>query len=211
MYSAFWVRFMTAGHDGCCGSGSRHCGALVWRDDGAERPDPGPDHFAVAFLGSLLSLPSIGFDRWKRECAFRSDRRRARRVFLARGEDRPDDPGGLGGCAITATFIGRLARMPRCHCVARPSRKRALRRSVTAPRANSLRNRLSPCRLKPWVRRLPADDVSRGVMPPQAVKSRPQANCRPSPIAPPRRGRSESRRWECGRAAACPDRPCRRP
>src|SRR6516162_4601105 len=36
------------------------------RDDGAECPDPGPDHFAVAFLGSLLSLPSTGFDRRKR-------------------------------------------------------------------------------------------------------------------------------------------------
>jgi hypothetical protein len=32
--------------------------ALVWRDDEADCPDPGPDHFAVAVLGSLLSLPS---------------------------------------------------------------------------------------------------------------------------------------------------------
>jgi hypothetical protein len=56
----FSVRYMTAGHDGCCGSGSQHCGALVWRDDEADFPDPGPDHFAVAVLG-LLARPA--FDR----------------------------------------------------------------------------------------------------------------------------------------------------
>ena len=36
----------------------KHGHALGWRDDGTDFPDPGPDHFAVAVLGSLLSLPS---------------------------------------------------------------------------------------------------------------------------------------------------------
>jgi hypothetical protein len=67
MYSAFRVRRMTAGHDGYRGSGSQHCDALSMRDDGAECPDRGrPDHFAVACIGSLLSLPPIDPDRRKR-------------------------------------------------------------------------------------------------------------------------------------------------
>jgi hypothetical protein len=149
IYSAFGVRLMTAGRDGCRGSGSQHCGALVGRDDGADCSDQGPDHFAVAFLSSLLSLPSIELDRRKRNWAFRSHRSWARGVVLARGEYRPGDCAVLAACAITATFIGRVARVPRCHWVARSSRERALRMRVTAPRANSLRSRLSPCRLSP--------------------------------------------------------------
>jgi hypothetical protein len=54
---------------------------------------------------------------------------------------------------------------------------------VAALSANSLRGRFSPCRLMRAARRLPAEERSRGVMPAQAAKSRPQANCRPSPIA----------------------------
>src|SRR5262252_7358057 len=60
----------------------------------------------------------------------------------------------LAACASTATFIGRLAKMPRCQGVARSWRDRALRMRVAAPRAKSLRSRLSPCRLTPRVRRL---------------------------------------------------------
>jgi hypothetical protein len=44
---------LTAGPDGLRGSGSEHCGALWGRDDEAECPDPGPDHFAVAACCSL--------------------------------------------------------------------------------------------------------------------------------------------------------------
>ena len=89
----------------------------------------------------------------------------------------------LAACAITATFIGRRARISRRHFVARSSRERALRISVTAPSAKSLRSRLSPCRLRPLIRRLPAVLASRGVRPAQAAKSRAEPNWRPSPIA----------------------------
>jgi hypothetical protein len=53
MYPACWCGRLTAGPDGLRGSGSKHRGALVRRDDTAECPDPGPDHFAVAAWCSL--------------------------------------------------------------------------------------------------------------------------------------------------------------
>ena len=53
MYPACWCGLLTAGPDGLRGSGSKHRGALVRRDDRTECPDPGPDHFAVAAWCSL--------------------------------------------------------------------------------------------------------------------------------------------------------------
>jgi hypothetical protein len=54
MYSAFdAVDLMTAGPQGLRGSGSNHSSALFNRDDEAECPDPGPDHFAVLLFCSL--------------------------------------------------------------------------------------------------------------------------------------------------------------
>ncbi len=77
---------------------SRHA---LRRDDGADCPDLGPDHFAVASIGSLRSLPSIGFDRRKRGVRLADARAlgggRGPDVVGARGEDRPGDPRALGG------------------------------------------------------------------------------------------------------------------
>jgi len=53
MYPACWCGRLTAGPDGLRGPGSEHCGALWRRDDEAECPDPGPNHFAVAAWCSL--------------------------------------------------------------------------------------------------------------------------------------------------------------
>src|SRR5439155_5531952 len=53
MYPACLRGRMTAGPDGFRGLGSQHCGALAWRDDVSECPNPGPDHFAVAAFCSL--------------------------------------------------------------------------------------------------------------------------------------------------------------
>jgi len=115
MYSAFRARCMTAGHDGLRGSGSQHCGALGWRDDAAEFPDPGPDHFAVAFLGAPCSaclrpgsIEGRGFAPFAQTAArgaYSWPEVKTAQTILA----------VLAACAITATFIGRLARMPRCH------------------------------------------------------------------------------------------------
>ena len=61
MYPACLRGRLTAGPDGLRGSDSKHCGALLMRDDRAECPDPcacpreggGPDHCAVAACCSL--------------------------------------------------------------------------------------------------------------------------------------------------------------
>ena len=51
--SGLSARSSTAGHDGLRGLGSRHCGALLMRDDDSECSNPGPDHCAVAAFCSL--------------------------------------------------------------------------------------------------------------------------------------------------------------
>lgn len=119
----------------------------------------------------------------------------------------------FAACARTATFIGRRARMPRCHFVARSERERALHITVLAPSAKSLRKRMPPpqsllaklappIRLIPFSRLLPALECSCGVSPHQAAKSRAERNCLPSPAAatmacavrPPMPGIVQSRR-----------------
>jgi len=75
----------------------------------------------------------------------------------------------LAAWASTATFMGRRARMPRCHAVARSEDARALRMTVLAPSASSLRSRLSPFRLMPARWRFPPLECSRGVNPAQST------------------------------------------
>src|SRR5690242_20317820 len=78
----------------------------------------------------------------------------------------------LAAWASTATLTGRRARMPRCQRVARSLRVRAAHITVLAPRAKSLLSRVSPWRLIPVSRRLPALAYWRGVSPHQRQKSR---------------------------------------
>ena len=128
----------------------------------------------------LARLPSIGLIQAEGIAASRSGRRGR---VLCPIEHRPGDAGVLGGLRQHRDLdrpAGEDAALP-FGCPL--GRERALRMRVPAPSANSLRSRLSPCRLTPLIRRLPALDVSRGVRPPQAAKSRAEANCLPSPIA----------------------------
>ena len=164
----------------------KHGHALGWRDDEADFPIQ-----VLTILPSLACwlLAQLPFDRSKEIetlSALPASSRglEAGRLRLSGGKDRPGDPGRLGGLSDDRHF-DRPARQhgPRRQAVARSCRRRALRMRVAAPGANSLRSRPSPCRLSPGERRLPAEECWRGVMPAQAAKSRPRANCRPSPIA----------------------------
>ena len=116
MYPACWCGLLTAGPDGLRGSGSKHRGALLRRDDRTECPDPGPDHFAVA--------------AW---CSLRLSGRMARRGV------------GIAGfsLAIPGSSPGTTSRFPvdrRCFLVrpspvssSRPERHRAPRAGAVKP------------------------------------------------------------------------------
>jgi hypothetical protein len=99
----------------------------------------------------------------------------------------------FAACGRTAAFIGRLAKIPRWHSLARSARYLALRKIVLAPSANILRNLISPsksllstlaprCRLIPFSRLLAPLECSLGVGPATpAAKSRAEPNCLSAP------------------------------
>src|SRR5208282_162604 len=80
-------------------------GALLKRDDGSECPNPGPDLFAVAAVLLLASSPTLrrrlvgkglsgstGLSLFSRGLGLRL----GTPIGLARSQDGPGDPGGLG-------------------------------------------------------------------------------------------------------------------
>jgi hypothetical protein len=104
----------------------------------------------------------------------------------------------FAACGRTAAFIGRLAKIPRWHSLARSARYLALRKIVLAPSANILRNLISPsksllstlaprCRLIPFSRLLAPLECSLGVgpLPPQQSPAPSQTACprRPSRLS----------------------------
>jgi hypothetical protein len=103
---------LTAGPDGFRGSGSKHCGALLMRDDEAECPDPGPGLCAVAACCSLLGdRPEMARPGWDQPVVsrkFAAKRSGSECSFFVRPEGpflRPD----LGSRWRRAQLRSRLA------------------------------------------------------------------------------------------------------
>ena len=128
------MRSVTAGPDGLRGLGSQHCGALLMRDDGSERPNPGPDRFAVA---AFCSLPD--------HCPITSGRRVERRCrsFAASGLSQSCASG-----SAEWSWLRLLLRLWVTHQrypqPIRPRRSAAVARSRRRPGSPRRRGRFSP-------------------------------------------------------------------